>query len=582
MVQDGRRATARVVGWAMLRAVLPALALSLAGCAPDLEGIIQEIQDAPQLSTGSSSGSDTSVPTSTASDGGEGSTSDAGGGTTAAGSTGDGSPDTGGVGSTGQSGASSSTGDGAGGEVLLPEVVAIELPEEVNAAGPVPITVQTKNSTSVRVQQDGVDVGELAGAGKDVFVGVLAVKGAVENGTVKVKVFATLGEHEDSEEATFEVKVPEAGKPAWAKPGPLGSRTNRIALTPEGDVIEAGLRIGADIPRPSVHKRSGLNGTDLWGKKVLLSELEGHVADVAIAPDGGIWVAMNVKEGQKWRPHILLLAPDGSPTGVDEPGALGSTLRAIAADEEGGCFGVGFAVVEGGDLDVVYQGVNAAHQGTVTDPWDYQPPKAPAHSYADAAMDVVIDGDVAWVAGLSVGPHDGKAIRTRGMIVPIDIHTGAVVGPVIIAPASELWKESMFFGLALDLDGVVVTGAGCQDGCGGVQRIETSRYTLAGVRTWHQPEAPAEGAYGSDVVVDSQGRAIVAGASQQGGVLRGQAFARTIGKVELWPLWAHWFPFSKESSEALGAARDEYDRIFIGGYITAGGSPQTWIVQVCP
>jgi hypothetical protein len=566
----------------MLRAVLPALALFFTGCAPDLEGIIQEIQDAPLLSTGPSSGPDTATPTSTDDSGGVWSSSHGGGGTTTAGSTEDDSPDTGGVGSTGQSGASSSASDGAGDEVLLPEVVAIELPAVVHAAGPVPITVQT-NAASVRVKLDGVDVGELVDAGGELFVGELAVKGAISNGTRQVEVLATLGEHEASKGASFEVKVPEAGKPAWAKPGPLGSRTNRIALTPGGDVIEAGLRIGASIPRPSIHKRSGLNGTDLWGKKVLLSELEGHVADLAIAPDGGIWVAMNVKEvDQKWRPHILLLAPDGSPTGVDEPGALGSTLRAIAADEEGGCFGVGFAVVEGGDLDVVYQGVNAAHQGTVTDPWDYQPPKAPAHSFADAAMDVVIDGDVAWVAGLSVGPHDGKAIRTRGMIVPIDIHTGTVVGPVIIAPASELWKESMFFGLALDLDGVVVTGAGCQDGCGGVQRIETSRYTLAGVRTWHQPEAPAEGAYGSDVVVDSQGRAIVAGASQQGGVLRGQAFARTIGKVELWPLWAHWFPFSKESSEALGAARDEYDRIFIGGYITAGGSPQTWIVQVSP
>jgi hypothetical protein len=243
---------------------------------------------------------------------------------------------------------------------------------------------------------------------------------------------------------------------------------------------------------------------------------------------------------------------------------------------------VGFAVVEGGDLDVVYQGVSAAHQGTVADIWDYQPPKAPVHSFADAAMDVVIDGDVAWVAGLSVGVHDEVKTFTRGMIVQIDIHTGAVVGPVIIAPRAGAWEHSMFFGLALHPEGLVVTGTGCQDACGGLQRIETSRYTPAGLRTWHQPEAPAEGAYGSDVVVDSQGRAIIAGASQQGGVLRGQAFARTIGKVEQWPLWAHWFPVSKEASEALGAARDGYDRIFIGGYVTAGGSPQTRLVQLSP
>jgi len=481
--------------------------------------------------------------------------------------------------STSETGAASETGD----EVILPEVVAIELPAEVNAAGPVPITVHTHNAASARIKLDGVDVGELAAAGKDVFVGELAIKGAIDNGTRHVEVIATLDDHEDSDEATFEVHAPDAGKAAWAMPGALGSRTNRIALTPEGDVIEAGLRIGAGIPRPSVHKRSGFDGSDLWPNKVLLSELEGHVADVAIAPDGGIWVAMNVKEAsQKWRPHILLLNPDGTSTGVDRPGVLGSTLRAIAADEDGGCFAVGFAVVDGGDLDVVYQGVNSAHQGSVADNWDYQPLNAFPHSFADAGMDVVIDGDVAWVAGLSSGKHDGFSVHTRGMVVPIDIHTGAVVGTVIIAPVVDSWKHSIFFGLALEADGLVTTGAGCEGACGGVQRIETSRYTSAGVRTWHQPEALAEGAYGSDVVIDSQGRAIVAGASKQGGVLRGQAFARTIGKVEPAPLWAHWFPFSKESSEALGVARDEYDRIFIGGYLTAGGSPQTWLVQVSP
>ena len=83
-------------------------------------------------------------------------------------------------------------------------------------------------------------------------------------------------------------------------------------------------------------------------------------------------------------------------------------------------------------------------------------------------------------------------------------------------------------------------------------------------------------------MVDSQGRAIVAGASKPGGVLRGQVFARTIGKIELQPLWAHWFPVSKEPSEALGAARDQFDRIFVGGYVTAGGSPQARLVQHSP
>ena len=571
----------------MLRAVLPAFALSLTGCASDLEAIIQEIQDAPLLSTGSSSGPDATAPTSTstASEGtGGGSASDEGGETEeAAGTTAGSSSDTGGAGNTGETGESSSTGDG--GEALLPEVMAIELPKQVSAPGPVAIAVQAKNTLSVRVKQDGVDVGELAGAGEDMFVGELAVKGAGDNGTRHVEVIATLGEHEDSDEATYEVQVPEAGTPAWAMPGPLGSRTNRVALTPEGDAIEAGFRIGADIPRPSIRKRSGFDGSELWPKKtMLLSELEGHVADVAVAPDGGLWVAMNVKEAsQKWRPHVLLLTPEGDPAGVDYPGELGYTVRAVAADDEGGCFAVGYAAVEGGDLDVARWRINAMHQSTIADTWGYEPVGQPPHTFWDAGMDVVIADDIAWVAGLSSGKHEDKVTYTRGMIVPMNLHTG-VAGSVIIVPASGSWKHSVLYGLALDLEedpGVVVTGAGCQGFCGvGTQRIETSRYTFAGVRTWHQPEVPAEGAYGSDVVVDSQGRAIIVGSSKQGGVLRGRALAHTIGIFELEPLWELWFPVSKEDSEALGAARDKYDRIFIGGYITAGGSLQARLVQV--
>jgi hypothetical protein len=483
--------------------------------------------------------------------------------------------------SSGEAGGSGSASSGEPAAVL-PEVVAIDLPAEVNAAGPVPITVHTHNAVSASLRLDGVDIGELAGAGKDVFVGELSIKGAVDNGLRHVEVTATRGDHEASASADIVVQAPAAGKPAWSKPGPAGSRANRIALTPEGDVIEAGLRIGAGIPRASVHKRSGFDGGDLWGKKVLLSELEGHVADVAIAADGSLWVAMNVKEAsQKWRPHVLHLTPDGLTVLADVPGVLGHTLRGIAADAEGGAFAVGYGVVEGGDLDVVYQGVSAAGQGTVADAWDYQP-GAMSHVFADAAMAVVIDGDTAWIAGLSSGMHANFESRARGLVVPLDIHTGASAGTVVIAPAIETWEHSMFFAITLTPAGVVVTGAGCEDACGGVQRIETSRYAPDGSRTWFQPEVPADGAYGSSVAVDSQGRAIVAGASKDGGVLRGQVFARVVGQVGPDHDWAYLFPYSKEPSEALAVAVDTYDRVFVDGYVTAAGSPSTWLVQLSP
>jgi len=559
----------------MLRAVLPAFLLLLPGCAPDLEAILDDIDGVPRATD--STGATTSPTPTVTGDSGE----DPSDGimTSTAGEADSSGSDGANAGDTSTTGA---TAPGDTSEEILPEIVEIELPGEVNVAGPVPITVQTKNAESVRVNLDGIDMGELAGAGKDVFVGEFAVKGAADNGTHDVEVIATRDDHEVSKKTSFNVSAPPAGKPAWSVLGALGTQTNRIALTAQGDVLEGGLHIGAGISRPAIRKRSGTDGADLWGKKVLLSDHEGYVADLAVAPDGNIWVAMNVKEAnQQWLPHILLLTPDGMPTGVDRQGSPDTTLRAIAADDEGGCFAVGFAVAGGGDLDVSYQGINSKYAGSVMDTWDYQVPNVLAHSFSDAATDIVIDGDIAWVVGMAVGKHDKLLTTTRGLILPIAIHTG-VEGKPIIAPLIEPWKNSMFLGVALQPGGLVVSGSGCEKDCGGVQRIEISRYTFAGLRTWFQPEKPAEGARGSEVVVDSQGTAVVAGASVQGGILRGQVFARKIGTGEPLPIWAYWFPPSKESSEALTVAIDPFDRLFFDGYVTVGGSPQSWLVRASP
>ena len=53
-------------------------------------------------------------------------------------------------------------------------------------------------------------------------------------------------------------------------------------------------------------------------------------------------------------------------------------------------------------------------------------------------------------------------------------------------------------------------------------QIETALYGPTGERLWHMPDAPGDGLrYGSDVMLDSQGRVIVAGAVTDKGALRG-------------------------------------------------------------
>jgi hypothetical protein len=192
----------------------------------------------------------------------------------------------------------------------------------------------------------------------------------------------------------------------------------------------------------------------------------------------------------------------------------------------------------------------------------------------------VIQGDVAWVIGASNGLHEENGIETRGVLVPMDLNTGIVKDPVIIAAKGPYYTQSVFFGAGHHPLGVLVTGYGCDAACTNYQ-IVSSLYGPTGLRLWQTPDAaPGSLRYGSDVVLDSQGRALVAGIVTEKGTPRGYVSARRVGGEEVLPLLEHWFPASATPSEALGVIVDAYDRIFAGGYITANGAAQARLVLI--
>ncbi|MBA3549228.1 MAG: hypothetical protein H0T76_22370 [Nannocystis sp.] len=509
----------------------------------------------------------------------------AGGSATESSDTTDTAPLSGSATDTGDSADSTDTADSTGappvGEPEKPKIVSVELPAKVYAAGPVLLTVQAEGTASASVRVDGVDAGSLIAAGDGLFTGELTVRGAIDNGSHEVEVIAKQGEFEDSRLAMYEVSTPKPGTEAWSKTGPTDSRTNRVALTPAGDLIEVGQTVINGVPRPTIRLRSRLTGAELWPKgTILLDTREGAVVDVAVLADGRMWVAMNVRELNKDpRPRLALLDADGQATGIEAEGAPGRVVRAIAADAEGGCFAVGLAVVLG-DWDVAYWRITAAGEQTLGDAFDYFPLNEQAHTYRDFANDVLIDGDLVWVIGVSAGSHGGdQTLPTRGMILRMNLHTGEVTAPGIIAPVDGGWTQSVFFGAALHPEGVVVTGYGCDTTCS-QYRIETSRYTAAGGRLWHQPEPSGSGlAYGSDVALDSQGRALVAAVVTQNGTARGYVFGRRVNEFEGQIVLEHWFP-GAGPSEALGIVRDAFDRIFPVGYITSSGNTQARLARI--
>lgn len=218
---------------------------------------------------------------------------------------------------------------------------------------------------------------------------------------------------------------------------------------------------------------------------------------------------------------------------------------------------------------------------TLGDAWDYVPQGEEKHKFSDFAMDVVIKDDVAWVIGASNGKHDGPAlIETRGILVPMDLNTGIVKDGVVIAAKGAYYTQSVFFGAGHHPLGVLVTGYGCDATCTNY-KIVSSLYGPTGLSLWQTPDAaPGSLRYGTDIALDSQGRALVAGIVTEKGTPRGYLSARRVGGEEVLPLLEHWFPASAAPSEALGVLVDAYDRIFAGGYITANGATQARLVLI--
>ena len=453
-----------------------------------------------------------------------------------------------------------------------PEIVSWDLPPKVYAAGPVPLAVQTKHTTSVQIFVDGAEIGELISAGDGLFTGDLPVRGAVDNGTHMVEIIAKQGKYQDTRSPLYSVATPAPGSEAWTMEGSPGSRMNRIAVAAAGHLIAVGQTKMAGIPRPTLQLRSS-TGAEL-GPETILDTREGAAVDVAVLADGRMWVAMNVRDANTDpRPRFVLLNADGTPTGTEAMGAIGRVVRAITTDPEGGCFAVGVAS-NLGDWDAAYWRIDEAGTPQLSRMHDYHPADQSPHTFGDLANDVVIDEDVAYLVGISTGKHGAmdQNPTTRGMVVAMDRHNGDVITS-LIAPADAYFTQSAFFGAALHGSGVLVTGNG-SDGSNSMYRIETSIFSVAEGRVLHLAEPPSEGlAFGSDVVLDSQGRALIVGTVTQAGKRRAFLVAR-MANAKGTQMFAHWFAGGL-SSEGLGIARDAYDRIFPVGYLTTNGEERS-------
>ncbi|MFZ6181205.1 hypothetical protein [Nannocystis pusilla] len=454
-------------------------------------------------------------------------------------------------------------------ELVPPRILAVDVPAKVHLAGPVPVTVTTEGASLVRATLDGAELELFTDQGGGVWTGAAPCFGSIDNGSHVLEVTATLGPLAHVwPPVMLEVATPAPGDLAWARPGPAGSTSRRVVVTPTGDAIEVGSLVVDGAPRPSIRKRRGKDGAEVWAEgTIVLDSREGAVDAVALTPGGKIWVAMNVRQADsKWRPRIVLLDAEGHETGVEMPTDAGTSVRGIASDAAGGCIAAGFGGSGYGDMDIKVWRMTAEGVAVVSAKgWDHAPKaQKDPHVFDDLAFDVVIKGGVAWLAGSSVGEHDGFNLETRGVLVPLDLETGARLDPVIVQEVSGAWRQGMYLDAAGHPDGVVVVGYGAT-GDGTSQRIELALYDASGARIWWMPEAAADVAYGTGVAVSAHGGVVAGGVVKVGGVPRGVVLGRK-GLV-----YEHKFSSGLDASAVYGVAVDPWDQVFSVGELTSAG-----------
>lgn len=384
---------------------------------------------------------------------------------------------------------------------------------------------------------------------------------------------------EDSEERHFQVDTPAAGSLAWEKYGGVGTKTTRLAATPDGHVYEGGSFEINGLARPAIRLRDPFTGADVWkeGARVLDAR-EGSIAGVAVAPDGRVWVAMNVRDGNTWIARIVAFTADTEPTDaqLEKPG---TTVTSIASDSAGGCFAVGFMVTPFGDSDVLIWRMTTTGQPIFSgQPWDSLPGGFLPHWFNDLAFDVVVDRltDEAWIVGGSVGRYNinEQTVEARGLILHVDIDTFDLLSPVFIAPPAGNIRQSLFYGAWIEPESILVAGYQCDMMCL-TQSVLATRYSFAGVPTWGYSSAPAKVAIGNSIASNTHGTVLIASSIKDGMTMHGYLLGRD-GATEAFAPVA--FP-GKDTSNATSVVVGPYDWPFVGGNVTVDGALQGYVMH---
>ena len=363
--------------------------------------------------------------------------------------------------------AAMSTSDATDPEEIQPPVIdhVGVTPGLMKSAGivTVEVSIEGEGADALTITVDGGESAPLSPVGDSatLFTGEIVVSGESWNGDHEVVALAVRGEKSSEPWATsFEVQAPAAGSEAWLKKSPLvPSYGNAVDVDDEGDVLEL-----FTSPTPNGQecylRRRDETGEPVWiGDARWIAPFEDCAGeDVKFAPDGTIWVLVNVYKDGFGRWQLWHLDADGMPLGqTPEVGSLTHLGRGLDVNAEGAVLLCGVRPATKNDDDAWVR-LQPVGDGAWTVPWDYRAPFEPdkTHQFTEKTQGCAFIEDRIVVVGEAWGMHQqgDQQLQNRGFAVEFNL--AAVKLAEIVNPAALAW-HSGHHAVAPDGEGGYVT-----------------------------------------------------------------------------------------------------------------------------
>jgi len=475
------------------------------------------------------------------------------------------------------------TGDEPGGTtdepVLPPQIVdGVVIPDYIDDNGLLSVEVTAVNTEGVSMLLDDGALIELTPIRPGQFRGYIQAFTGLDND--KHTAILTpwremlVGE---SVNADYVIALPKPGSQTnWKPDGPEG-HVAAIAVLPDGRPVELGTFQDMGAPRCYLRLR---NKQGIQEKAMdfvpLLGSAYCRAIDLKIDRNTGrLDVLVERKNGDDtvwWAGEISTWGKGLKNIGI---GAVGDTALALAARPD--------VVAVCGARAVVKDKLDALavllRPGELPEPrvFDYVPPGALPHTFAENARDCAFAGDTLVLVGAANGKHDGENLPMRDRLTIIESDLAAVADDATWTVAG-LDQGVQTRALALDLDDqgrYVLAGSNCFDACEPVGEVRV--HAPGGKLVTHNSLGPLGSAsFGPHGIAWSPaGYAVVAmgGQDNQTVVFKVQA---VIPGVAL-PPWT-FIPNDKKGPQmALAVAVGPYGEVYAGG---TGGADQAAFARI--